>query len=217
MYLDKSIGTLVDYLEAEGWMENSIIVVASDNGGCPGAGGSNYPLRGLKHSYWEGGVKVYMYHHIYKTCVVCCCKQHNTACTYLRSSQSCNVLHVTLENGKHIVILLGGGSQGTVCMWCIPFTLDMVARVRGGVRYSIIACLSAIKIDNAISLHKSGTAGGGGVARGWGWVWGWGVFFWILPPPHWASHHQTNVHRTYIRVRIVFASASSSESKALNV
>ncbi|CAM9815485.1 unnamed protein product [Pylaiella littoralis] len=58
MYLDKSIGLLVDYLEAEGWMENSIIVVASDNGGCPGAGGSNYPLRGIKHSYWEGGVKV---------------------------------------------------------------------------------------------------------------------------------------------------------------
>lgn len=58
MYLDKSIGRLVEYLEAEGWLENSIIVVASDNGGCPSTGGSNYPLRGLKHSNWEGGVKV---------------------------------------------------------------------------------------------------------------------------------------------------------------
>ncbi|CAM9370429.1 unnamed protein product [Ectocarpus sp. 12 AP-2014] len=58
MYLDKSIGRLVDYLETEGWLENSIIVVASDNGGCPSTGGSNYPLRGLKHSNWEGGVKV---------------------------------------------------------------------------------------------------------------------------------------------------------------
>ncbi|CAB1107154.1 unnamed protein product [Ectocarpus sp. CCAP 1310/34] len=58
MYLDRSIGRLVDYLETEGWLENSIIVVASDNGGCPSTGGSNYPLRGLKHSNWEGGVKV---------------------------------------------------------------------------------------------------------------------------------------------------------------
>lgn len=58
MYLDKTIGELVAYLEKEGWMENSIIVVASDNGGCPTYGGSNYPLRGIKHSYWEGAVKV---------------------------------------------------------------------------------------------------------------------------------------------------------------
>ncbi|CAM9864814.1 unnamed protein product, partial [Hapterophycus canaliculatus] len=58
MYLDHTIGELVEYLETEGWMENSIIVVASDNGGCPSSGGNNYPLRGIKHSYWEGGVKV---------------------------------------------------------------------------------------------------------------------------------------------------------------
>ena len=58
MYMDKTIGELVDYLEEEGWMENSIIALASDNGGCATAGGSNYPLRGMKHSYWEGGVKV---------------------------------------------------------------------------------------------------------------------------------------------------------------
>ena len=58
MYLDHTIGELVEYLTTNGWMENSIIVVASDNGGCPGFGGSNYPLRGIKHSYWEGGVKV---------------------------------------------------------------------------------------------------------------------------------------------------------------
>ena len=58
MYLDKTIGELVAYLEREGWMENSIIALASDNGGCPTTGGSNYPLRGMKHSYWEGAVKV---------------------------------------------------------------------------------------------------------------------------------------------------------------
>lgn len=58
MYLDKTIGNLVNFLDAEGWLDNSIIVVASDNGGCPLKGGSNYPLRGIKHSYWEGGTKV---------------------------------------------------------------------------------------------------------------------------------------------------------------
>lgn len=58
MYLDKTIGQLVYYLEQEGWLENSVIVVASDNGGCPSEGGSNLPLRGAKNSYWEGGVKV---------------------------------------------------------------------------------------------------------------------------------------------------------------
>lgn len=58
MYLDKTIGQLVDYLEKEGWLDNSVIVVASDNGGCAPDGGSNLPLRGVKNSYWEGGVKV---------------------------------------------------------------------------------------------------------------------------------------------------------------
>ncbi|CAM9152223.1 unnamed protein product [Scytosiphon promiscuus] len=58
MYLDKKIGQLVDLLEEEGWMENSIIVVASDNGGERDWGGSNYPLRGEKNTYWEGGCKV---------------------------------------------------------------------------------------------------------------------------------------------------------------
>lgn len=56
--MDKMIGKLVSQLDEEGWLENSIIMVASDNGGCPTNGGSNYPLRGIKHSYWEGGNKV---------------------------------------------------------------------------------------------------------------------------------------------------------------
>ncbi|CAN0388593.1 unnamed protein product [Pylaiella littoralis] len=58
LYLDKLIGDFVDVLEDEGWLENSIIVVASDNGGCPTDGGTNYPLRGAKGSVHEGGTKV---------------------------------------------------------------------------------------------------------------------------------------------------------------
>lgn len=56
--MDKRIGQLVDYLEEEGWLENAVVVVASDNGGCPMSGGINTPLRGTKQSNWEGGVKV---------------------------------------------------------------------------------------------------------------------------------------------------------------
>ena len=48
----------MDLLEAEGWLENSIIVVAGDNGGCPSAGGCNYRLRGTKGSMFEAGTKV---------------------------------------------------------------------------------------------------------------------------------------------------------------
>lgn len=48
----------MDFLEHEGWLDNSIIVVASDNGGCPDGGGVNYPLRGVKQSVFEGGTKV---------------------------------------------------------------------------------------------------------------------------------------------------------------
>lgn len=58
LYLDKKIGMFLDVLESEGWLENSILVVVSDNGGCPGQGGSNYPLRGAKAAYFEGGTKV---------------------------------------------------------------------------------------------------------------------------------------------------------------
>lgn len=49
---------MVNELEAIGLMENTLLIIASDNGGCPSRGGSNYPFRGFKHTLFEGGVRV---------------------------------------------------------------------------------------------------------------------------------------------------------------
>lgn len=48
---------MVRKLDAMGMMDNTLLVLASDNGGCPSAGGSNYPYRGFKHTNFEGGVR----------------------------------------------------------------------------------------------------------------------------------------------------------------
>nr|CAG4641492.1 EOG090X01V1 [Eurycercus lamellatus] len=59
--LDQSVGRLVKALSDKNMLENSIIVFSSDNGG-PAAGfnsnaASNWPLKGVKNTPWEGGVK----------------------------------------------------------------------------------------------------------------------------------------------------------------
>ncbi|XP_047111614.1 arylsulfatase B-like [Schistocerca piceifrons] len=59
--MDESEGRVVAALEERGMLNNSIIVFASDNG-APTTGNepnwsSNYPLRGLKQTLWEGGVR----------------------------------------------------------------------------------------------------------------------------------------------------------------
>mmetsp|Transcript_6518 Transcript_6518/g.8600 ORF Transcript_6518/g.8600 Transcript_6518/m.8600 type:complete len:236 (+) Transcript_6518:3-710(+) len=43
--------------------EESVIIVASDNGGCSSHGGQNYPYRGQKNSLFEGGIKVNAFIH----------------------------------------------------------------------------------------------------------------------------------------------------------
>lgn len=58
LYVDKTIGFFIDQLEDQGWLENSVIVFASDNGGCSANGGTSYPLRGGKQSMFEGGTRV---------------------------------------------------------------------------------------------------------------------------------------------------------------
>ncbi|CAM9165811.1 unnamed protein product [Ectocarpus sp. 8 AP-2014] len=49
-YLDNEVRRLHDELGALGVLDDAVIVFASDNGGCPSSGGSNYPLRGFKHT-----------------------------------------------------------------------------------------------------------------------------------------------------------------------
>lgn len=59
--LDQSVGDVMDALRNRGMLENSIVLFMSDNG-APSQGilnnkGSNYPLRGIKNSPWEGGTR----------------------------------------------------------------------------------------------------------------------------------------------------------------
>ena len=58
--LDRSVGRVMDSLEAEGLAENTIVVFSSDNGGAGyiGLPGVNAPYRGWKLSMFEGGIRV---------------------------------------------------------------------------------------------------------------------------------------------------------------
>lgn len=59
--LDESIGTIVETLEEKDMLQNSIIIFMSDNGAASIGSftnwGSNYPLRGIKDTLFEGGVR----------------------------------------------------------------------------------------------------------------------------------------------------------------
>eukprot|EP00933_Yihiella_yeosuensis_P041593 TRINITY_DN35998_c0_g1_i1.p1 TRINITY_DN35998_c0_g1~~TRINITY_DN35998_c0_g1_i1.p1 ORF type:complete len:548 (-),score=87.59 TRINITY_DN35998_c0_g1_i1:132-1775(-) len=61
--LDEGIGNVTRALKQKGMLENTIIVFTTDNGGPIGVvggdfvGSENYPLRGGKHSIWEGGTR----------------------------------------------------------------------------------------------------------------------------------------------------------------
>ena len=53
---DDYVGRLADRLDARGMWDNTLFVFSADNGGVDT--GNNYPLRGEKHTSWEGGMRV---------------------------------------------------------------------------------------------------------------------------------------------------------------
>ena len=57
-FMDEQIGRVLDTLDDLGLAENTLVLFSSDNGAGKGRGGSNGPLRGWKHSLYEGGIRV---------------------------------------------------------------------------------------------------------------------------------------------------------------
>jgi len=58
--LDGVLANLTGVLKDRGMWDDTLFVLTSDNGGPQGpteSGSSNWPLRGGKYSYWEGGVR----------------------------------------------------------------------------------------------------------------------------------------------------------------
>ena len=59
-YLDDVVGELVQALKSKGLWDNLLFLASSDNGGPinTGKGANNFPLKGGKHTNWQGGVRV---------------------------------------------------------------------------------------------------------------------------------------------------------------
>lgn len=56
-HLDRGIGTVIAKLKADGVFENTLLFFLTDNGGAKVMSACNAPLRGFKHSLYEGGIR----------------------------------------------------------------------------------------------------------------------------------------------------------------
>jgi len=56
--LDRAVGNIVEKLEREGLLENTLIFFLSDNGGAANNQSTNFPLKGFKGNKFEGGHRV---------------------------------------------------------------------------------------------------------------------------------------------------------------
>eukprot|EP00947_MAST-08B_sp_MAST-8B-sp1_P000578 g578.t1 len=54
--MDESIGRILDALDRNGMLDDTVVGMSSDNGG-PLDHANNWPLRGGKHTYYEGGLR----------------------------------------------------------------------------------------------------------------------------------------------------------------
>ena len=55
-FADEAIQNVTQALKARGMFNNTIMIVTTDNGGSYD-NGNNYPLRGAKYDYFDGGVR----------------------------------------------------------------------------------------------------------------------------------------------------------------
>ncbi|XP_050403642.1 arylsulfatase B [Patella vulgata] len=55
--MDEGIGNITRALQAKGMLDDTIILFTTDNGAELFKYGNNYPLRGGKHTLWEGGTR----------------------------------------------------------------------------------------------------------------------------------------------------------------
>ena len=55
--LDDTLTAVIDGLKAKQMWDDTLLVVSTDNGGNLGGSGCNWPLRGGKYTWWQGGVR----------------------------------------------------------------------------------------------------------------------------------------------------------------